>query len=98
MPRHGPAGQRRAHRRGHRQPWGSDFKSVDMQLLGRRRTYPGLFPVLHLDHFYFDNTLRLIACRLQRSKLALVASDHLLLVAEFEVPASPPAKAGAKHG
>ena len=66
---------------------GSDFKSVDMRLLGRRRTYPGLFPVLHLDHFYFDRTLRLIAFRLQRSKLALVASDHLPLVAEFEVHA-----------
>ena len=65
---------------------GSNFRSVDMRLLGRRRTYPGLFPVLHLDHFYFDNTLRLNGCSLQRSKLALVASDHLPLVAEFEVP------------
>ncbi len=65
---------------------GSNFKSVDMRLLGRRRTYPGLFPVLHLDHFYFDKALRLTACSLHRSKLALVASDHLPLVAEFEVP------------
>ncbi len=65
---------------------GSNFRSVDMRLLGRRRTYPGLFPVVHLDHFYFDNTLRLASCRLHRSKLALVASDHLPLVAEFELP------------
>lgn len=66
---------------------GSNFRSVDMRLLGRRRTYPGLFPVLHLDHFYFDTALRLTACRLHRSKLALVASDHLPLVAEFEFSA-----------
>ncbi len=65
---------------------GSKFESADMRLLGRRRTYPGLFPVLHLDHFYYDPTLRLTAVRLDRSRLALIASDHLPLVAEFEVP------------
>ncbi len=65
---------------------GSNFDSVDLRLFGRRRTYPGLFPVLHLDHFYFDKTLRLRAFKLHRSRLALVASDHLPLVAEFELP------------
>jgi endonuclease/exonuclease/phosphatase family metal-dependent hydrolase len=64
---------------------GEQFESVDVRLLGRRRTYPGLFPILHLDHFYFDAALRLRSFRLHRSKLALVASDHLPLVAEFEV-------------
>jgi endonuclease/exonuclease/phosphatase family metal-dependent hydrolase len=63
---------------------GSNFESVDMRLLGRRRTYPGFFPVLHLDHFYYDNALHLTAFTLHRSKLALLASDHLPLVAEFE--------------
>ena len=67
---------------------GSNFESVDMHLLGRRRTYPGFFPVLHLDHFYFDSVLRLTACNVQRSRLALVASDHLPLVAEFELRAT----------
>jgi endonuclease/exonuclease/phosphatase family metal-dependent hydrolase len=64
---------------------GAYFESVDVKLLGRRKTYPGLFPVLHLDHFYFDASLRLKAFRLHRNKLALVASDHLPLVAEFEL-------------
>lgn len=64
---------------------GSNFESVDVRLLGRRRTYPGLFPVLHLDHFYYDKTLRLESFRLHRSRLALVASDHLPLVAEFSL-------------
>lgn len=57
-------------------------------MLGRRRTYPGFFPVLHLDHFYYDRALRLTAFRLHRSKLAVVASDHLPLVAEFELTAT----------
>ncbi|HSK09270.1 MAG TPA: endonuclease/exonuclease/phosphatase family protein [Vicinamibacterales bacterium] len=66
---------------------GSSFESVDVRLLGRRRTYPGLFPVLHLDHFYYDRSLALRSFRLERSRLALVASDHLPLVAEFGLPA-----------
>lgn len=64
---------------------GSHFESVDLRLLGRRHTYPGLFPLLHLDHFYYDDLLRLTAFRLHRTKLALVASDHLPLVADFEI-------------
>jgi endonuclease/exonuclease/phosphatase family metal-dependent hydrolase len=64
---------------------GASFASVDVRLLGRRSTYPGLFPVLHLDHFYYDTALKLRACRLDRSKLALAASDHLPLIAEFDV-------------
>jgi endonuclease/exonuclease/phosphatase family metal-dependent hydrolase len=32
----------------------SKLKSVDLQsYLKRRRTYPGLFPILHLDHIYY---------------------------------------------
>jgi endonuclease/exonuclease/phosphatase family metal-dependent hydrolase len=65
---------------------GSNFESVDMRLLGRRKTYPGIFPLLHLDHFYYDDSLRLVSFRLHRSRLALVASDHLPLVAEFALP------------
>lgn len=64
---------------------GSEFESVDMRLLGRRRTYPGLFPVLHLDHFYYDHALRMRSFRLHRTRRSLVASDHLPLVAEFEI-------------
>lgn len=65
---------------------GSHLESVDMKLLGRRRTYPGLLPVLHLDHFYYDRTLALKSFRLHRSRAALVASDHLPLVADFALP------------
>jgi len=45
-------------------------------VLRHGRTFPGIFPVLHLDHFYFDKHLALRSCRGHRSRNALVASDH----------------------
>jgi endonuclease/exonuclease/phosphatase family metal-dependent hydrolase len=51
--------------------------------LRRARTYPGLLPFLHLDHIYYDKSLRLEKLRLHRTLKALVASDHLPLVGEF---------------
>lgn len=51
--------------------------------LTARRTYPGLFPFLHLDHIFYDDTLELIRASLRRSPLTLTASDHLPIVAEF---------------
>lgn len=53
--------------------------------LGWGRTYPGLLPLLHLDHIYFDPALHLHSLALDRSPTALVASDHLPLIADFEV-------------
>jgi endonuclease/exonuclease/phosphatase family metal-dependent hydrolase len=52
------------------------------------RSYPGWFPMLHLDHIYFDPLLRLCQFRVHRSRLALIASDHVPLIAEFktEIP------------
>jgi endonuclease/exonuclease/phosphatase family metal-dependent hydrolase len=63
-----------------------EFESVDIQLhLNRRRTYPGVLPIMHLDHMYFDRDLLLEEFLLHRSRKALVASDHLPLLAEFRV-------------
>lgn len=62
-----------------------NFKSVEPRLhLGRNRTYPGFIPLVHLDHIYFDDEFRLNNAFVHRSKTALVASDHLPIVAEFE--------------
>lgn len=64
---------------------GSHLKSVDiLKHLKRRRTYPGMLPVMHLDHIYYDGPLELTKLILHRSRKALVASDHLPLVADFE--------------
>jgi endonuclease/exonuclease/phosphatase family metal-dependent hydrolase len=49
------------------------------------RTYPGILPILRLDHFYYDKQLILRSFRLHRSRTALMASDHLPIVAEFEL-------------
>ena len=66
------------------------FESVDIQLhLNRKRTYPGVLPIMHLDHMYFDRALALEQFSLHRSRMALMASDHLPLLAEFRVSATP---------
>jgi endonuclease/exonuclease/phosphatase family metal-dependent hydrolase len=62
----------------------SNFKSVDPRLhLGRVRTFPGILPLVHLDHVYFDDSFSLRNATLHRSRTALIASDHLPIVAEF---------------
>jgi len=62
------------------------FQNADIRVhLGRAKTYPGVFPFLHLDHIYFDEALELIDAKLHRSRAALVASDHLPIVADFAV-------------
>ena len=58
-------------------------------LLRHGRSYPGIFPVLHLDHFYYDRQLALRSFQVHRSRTALVASDHLPLIAELEVEVKP---------
>lgn len=64
----------------------SRFKSVDPKIhFGRSRTFPGIIPLVHLDHIYFDDAFKLIGASLYKSKRALVASDHLPIVAEFEI-------------
>jgi endonuclease/exonuclease/phosphatase family metal-dependent hydrolase len=64
----------------------SHFQSADLRLhLGRRRTYPGVLPFIHLDHIYYDDDLRLREAWLHRTSTALIASDHLPIVAEFDI-------------
>lgn len=53
--------------------------------LRRSRTYPGVLPLLHLDHIYFDPALKLERLHLHRGRKAMIASDHLPLVADFQL-------------
>lgn len=63
----------------------ANFQTVDARLdLGKARTFPGVLPLFHLDHIYFDRKFKLVNAFLHRSRTALVASDHLPIVAEFE--------------
>jgi endonuclease/exonuclease/phosphatase family metal-dependent hydrolase len=62
------------------------LNSVDLRnFLRRRRTYPGVFPLLHLDHIYYAGHLEIVGIELPRTRLSLVASDHLPLVADVKV-------------
>jgi endonuclease/exonuclease/phosphatase family metal-dependent hydrolase len=62
------------------------LNSVDLRsFLRRRRTYPGVFPLLHLDHIYYAGHLEIVRIELPRTRLSLVASDHLPLVADVLV-------------
>lgn len=64
----------------------SKLKSVDLtKYMKRRRTYPGLFPILHLDHIYYAGKLEVVDISLPRTRLSLVASDHLPLVADIDI-------------
>lgn len=62
----------------------SHLQSADIWMyLRRSRTYPGVLPLVHLDHIYYDPALELKRLMLWRTRTALVASDHLPLAAEF---------------
>jgi endonuclease/exonuclease/phosphatase family metal-dependent hydrolase len=62
------------------------LKSIDLYpYLGRRRTYPGIVPLLHLDHIYYEGQVDVRHVELPRSRTTLVASDHLPLVADLRV-------------
>jgi endonuclease/exonuclease/phosphatase family metal-dependent hydrolase len=64
----------------------SKLKSVELgRFLKRRRTYPGLFPILHLDHIYYTGRLEVLDVSMPRTALSLVASDHLPLVADIRL-------------
>ena len=60
--------------------------AVDLRnYLKRKRTYPGLFPILHLDHIYYAGKVEILHIELPRTRLSLVASDHLPLVADIRI-------------
>jgi endonuclease/exonuclease/phosphatase family metal-dependent hydrolase len=59
-------------------------QSVDVHVhLRRRRTYPGVLPLLHLDHIYYRGNIDVALVEQPRTRVALVASDHLPLVADL---------------
>lgn len=64
----------------------SMLNSIDIYAhLKRRRTYPGVFPILHLDHIYYQGSVEVRNVELIRTRKALIASDHLPLLADLRV-------------
>jgi endonuclease/exonuclease/phosphatase family metal-dependent hydrolase len=72
---------------------GLGFHCATDRRLGAARpllTYPSFSPQAGLDRIYFRGALQLIGARRCRLDLARVASDHLPIIAEFELPAVRP--------
>jgi endonuclease/exonuclease/phosphatase family metal-dependent hydrolase len=53
--------------------------------LKRARTFPGRFPIFRLDNIYFERSLHLKRLYRHKSRAALVASDHLPLIADLSI-------------
>lgn len=62
------------------------LQSIDLSKhLSRRRTYPGFFPILHLDHIYYEGKVEVLGVTVPRDRMAKMASDHLPLVADLRI-------------
>jgi endonuclease/exonuclease/phosphatase family metal-dependent hydrolase len=62
------------------------LQSIDLSKhLSRRRTYPGFFPILHLDHIYYEGMVEVLKVSLPKDRMAKMASDHLPLVADLKI-------------
>ena len=67
---------------------GLRFRSAtDRSLSGQRPipSYPAFFPRGPLDKIYYRGPLRLLSARRCRLRLSRIASDHLPIVADFEI-------------
>jgi endonuclease/exonuclease/phosphatase family metal-dependent hydrolase len=64
------------------------FRSVTERRWGEDRgipTFPSFFPQGPLDRIYYRGRIRLVSARRCRLRLSTVASDHVPLVADFEM-------------
>jgi len=62
------------------------LEAIDLSVyLRRKRTYPGILPLLHLDHIYYEGHVDIASVEVPRTRKSLIASDHLPFLAEFRV-------------
>ena len=62
------------------------LQAIDLSVhLRRKRTYPGLLPLLHLDHIYYEGEVDIVGVEVPRTRKSLMASDHLPFLAELKV-------------
>ena len=66
--------------------------------VSRAKTFPAVLPVRSLDAIYYRGNLRLIGSFTGQTRLARRASDHLPVIADFEVKEGTPEKAGVDEG
>lgn len=64
------------------------FQSLDLlPFLTWPKTYPGIFPVLHIDHIYYQGRVKVLNVEAPRTWLTMISSDHMPIVAELKVRA-----------
>jgi endonuclease/exonuclease/phosphatase family metal-dependent hydrolase len=74
-----------------------EFHLTDLRVhLPRRRTYPFGLPLLSLDHIYYDHHFQVEHAHFHTTRLSLMASDHLPLVADLLVDSSVAVSAPVK--
>ena len=62
------------------------LEAIDLSFyLKRKRTYPGILPLLHLDHIYYEGHVEIAGVEVPRTRKSLMASDHLPFLAELKV-------------
>ncbi len=62
------------------------LQAIDLSVyLRRKRTYPGILPLLHLDHIYYEGRVDIEGVEVPRTRKSLMASDHLPFLAELRV-------------
>ena len=67
----------------------AEFHRTDLRAhVSRTRSFPAILPLLRLDHVYFDHHLQVERARFHRSRLSLIASDHVPLVADLAIAAA----------
>ncbi|HMO15976.1 MAG TPA: endonuclease/exonuclease/phosphatase family protein [Pirellulaceae bacterium] len=69
--------------------WGSlgkkIFEPAAFKTIGEYKSFPAVYPVRALDHVFFRGELKFCTAFSGRTKIAHEASDHLPIIAEFEV-------------
>ena len=62
------------------------LQAIDLSVhLKRKRTYPGILPLLHLDHIYHEGEVEIAGLEIPRTRKSMMASDHLPFLAELKV-------------
>ena len=62
------------------------LEAIDLSVhLKRKRTYPGILPLLHLDHIYYEGHVEIAGVEVPRTRKSMMASDHLPFLAELRV-------------
>lgn len=57
---------------------------LHLQRVSSQRTFPGILPVVHLDHVFHTEHLRVVRSFVPKTLLARRASDHLPLVVDLD--------------